>query len=159
LSFKTFLWNVNIDLSGNSWILKWFSSRWIFCSGNHPRAGFLGLANINCNGSTIPPNDRVTMLSASAIRASLVTESGRVATWMDETVSHICGKLEHTATAFPDLSGDRWIINRDFFIIIWFVNRCHISCCKYRVTDKEWDFRDDCTKFILSAYIHDFLQL
>lgn len=78
-----------------------------FCLGNHPRAGFLGLANINCNGSTIPPNDRVTMLSASAIRASLVTESGRVATWMDETVSHICGKLEHTATAFPDLSGDR----------------------------------------------------
>ena len=40
--------------------------------GNHPRAGFLGLANTNVQGTTIPPNDRVTMLSASAIRASLV---------------------------------------------------------------------------------------
>ena len=36
-----------------------------------------------------------------------VTESGRVATWMDETVSHICGKLEHTATLFSDLANDR----------------------------------------------------
>ena len=32
----------------------------------------LGLANINTTGTTIPPNDQVTMLSASAIRASLV---------------------------------------------------------------------------------------
>ena len=36
-----------------------------------------------------------------------VTESGRVATWLDETVSHVCGKLEHAATPFPELGGDR----------------------------------------------------
>ena len=70
--------------------------------------GFLGLANTNTTGTTIPPNDRVVMLSASAIRACLVTESGRVATWLDETVSHICGMLEHTATLFTELGGDRW---------------------------------------------------
>ena len=48
-------------------------------TGNHPRASALGLA-----GGQAP--DRVVLLSASAIRASLVTESGRVATWMDEKV-------------------------------------------------------------------------
>ena len=46
-------------------------------------------------------------LSASAIRASIVTEGGRVATWLDETVSHVCGKLEHPATVFPELGGER----------------------------------------------------
>ena len=66
-------------------------------SGNHPRAAGLGLTG----------SDRVVSLAASAIRASLVTESGRVATWLDETVSHVCGKLEHPATVFPELGGER----------------------------------------------------
>ena len=70
-------------------------------TGNHPRASALGLA---AGGQ---PPDRVLHLSASAIRASLVTESGRVATWMDEKVSHVCGKLEHTAVIFPELGGER----------------------------------------------------
>ncbi len=39
-------------------------------SGNHPRAASLGLSN-----------ERVTMISASNIRCSVVTESGKVATW------------------------------------------------------------------------------
>ena len=31
---------------------------------------------------------------------------------------------------------------------------------KYRVTRKGWDFRDDCTEFILSvSYVHDSLQM
>ena len=71
------------------------------------RASQLGLANINNNSGTLPPNDRVIMLSTSSIRASLLTESGRVATWMDESVSHICSKLEHPATLFQDLSGEK----------------------------------------------------
>ena len=70
-------------------------------TGNHPRAAFLGLTGPT--GLT----DRVVMLSASAIRASLVTESGRVATWLDEKVSHVCGKLEHTAVTFPELGSDK----------------------------------------------------
>ena len=39
-----------------------------------------------------------------------MTESGRVATWLDETVSHVCGKLEHAASTFPELGGDRYKI-------------------------------------------------
>ena len=30
-----------------------------------------------------------------------------MATWMDEKVSHVCGKLEHTAIIFPELGGER----------------------------------------------------
>ncbi len=39
-------------------------------SGNHPRAGSLQLSN-----------EKVTMISASHIRCSVVTESGKLATW------------------------------------------------------------------------------
>ena len=60
-------------------------------SGNHPRAASLGLTN-----------EIVTKISASNIRCSVVTESGKVATWMDESVSHVCSKLEHGATSFSN---------------------------------------------------------
>ena len=64
-------------------------------SGNHPRTSGLGLAN-----------ERVVLMSASNIRCSVVTESGKVATWMDESLSHVCAKLEQSATAYPDLFGN-----------------------------------------------------
>ena len=60
----------------------------------HPRTSGLGLAN-----------ERVVLMSASNIRCSVVTESGKVATWMDESLSHVCAKLEQSATAYPDLFG------------------------------------------------------
>jgi len=59
-------------------------------SGNHPRAAGLALTS-----------EKVVMISASNIRCSVVTESGKVATWMDESVAHVCGKLEQPATPFP----------------------------------------------------------
>ena len=60
-------------------------------SGNHPRAASLGLTN-----------ETVVKISASNIRCSVVTENGKVATWMDESVSHVCSKLEHGATSFSN---------------------------------------------------------
>ena len=60
-------------------------------SGNHPRAASLGLTN-----------EKVVKISASNIRCTVVTESGKVATWMDESVSHVCSKLEHGATSFSN---------------------------------------------------------
>ena len=69
-------------------------------TGNHPRAAFLGLTGQHAT-------DRLVNLSASGIRASLVTESGRVATWLDEKVSHVCGKLEHSAVLFPELGSEK----------------------------------------------------
>ena len=38
---------------------------------------------------------------------TVVTESGKVATWLDESVAHVCARLEHPATSFPEFSGDK----------------------------------------------------
>ena len=40
-------------------------------------------------------------------RCSVVTESGKIATWYDESVSHVCGKLEHPATLYPEFQADK----------------------------------------------------
>ena len=64
--------------------------------GNHPRASALGLTN-----------EKVVKISASNIRCSVVTESGKIATWLDESVAHVCARLEHPATAFAEFGGDK----------------------------------------------------
>ncbi len=66
-------------------------------SGNHPRLASLGLTN-----------ERVVLISGSNIRCSVVTESGKVATWIDESLAHVCGKLEQSAAAYTDINaGDK----------------------------------------------------
>ncbi|XP_068706016.1 E3 ubiquitin-protein ligase UBR5-like [Montipora foliosa] len=62
----------------------------------HPRATALGLED-----------EKVVSVSASSIRASALTESGKVATWMDETLTSIASKLEHSAQGFAEFSGDK----------------------------------------------------
>ncbi|XP_051575076.1 E3 ubiquitin-protein ligase UBR5 isoform X6 [Myxocyprinus asiaticus] len=63
---------------------------------HHPRVPFLGLTN-----------EKITHLSANSIRATVATESNKVATWMDETLSTVAAKLEHGAQTFPELQGER----------------------------------------------------
>lgn len=66
-------------------------------SPHHPKTMPLGLAS-----------ERVVLLSATTIRCSVATESGKVATWLDELLSHhAAGKLEHPATAFTEFTLDR----------------------------------------------------
>ncbi|XP_072562057.1 E3 ubiquitin-protein ligase UBR5 isoform X7 [Paramormyrops kingsleyae] len=65
---------------------------------HHPRSTSLGLAN-----------EKITLLSANSIRATVATESNKVATWVDETLSTVASKLEHSAQAFPELLGERVI--------------------------------------------------
>ena len=43
----------------------------------------------------------------SSFRCSVVTDSGKIATWYDESVNHVCGKLEHPATLYPDFQADK----------------------------------------------------
>lgn len=57
----------------------------------HPRAPGLGLTN-----------EKVTLVAASLIRCSVATESGKVATWMDESIAHVSGRLEHGVGSFHD---------------------------------------------------------
>ncbi|KAG8316437.1 E3 ubiquitin-protein ligase ubr5 [Homalodisca vitripennis] len=63
---------------------------------HHPKTLALGLAT-----------EKVVLLSATAIRCSVSTDSGKVATWLDELLSHAAGKLEHPATAFTEFTLDR----------------------------------------------------
>ncbi|XP_048881123.1 E3 ubiquitin-protein ligase UBR5-like isoform X6 [Brienomyrus brachyistius] len=63
---------------------------------HHPRTSFLGLTN-----------EKITFLAANSIRATVATESNKVATWVDDTLSTVGSKLEHSAQAFAELQGER----------------------------------------------------
>uniref|UniRef100_A0A8D3EFJ5 E3 ubiquitin-protein ligase UBR5 n=1 Tax=Scophthalmus maximus TaxID=52904 RepID=A0A8D3EFJ5_SCOMX len=65
---------------------------------HHPRASFLGVAN-----------EKITLLSANSIRATVATETNKVATWVDDTLSTVASKLEHSAQVFPELQGERMV--------------------------------------------------
>ncbi|XP_069947908.1 E3 ubiquitin-protein ligase UBR5 isoform X2 [Cherax quadricarinatus] len=65
-------------------------------SVHHPKAVPLGLAG-----------ERVVAISAAGVRCSVATESGRVATWLDETLADVATKLEQPAQTFPELQNDR----------------------------------------------------
>ncbi|CAH1775507.1 unnamed protein product [Owenia fusiformis] len=62
----------------------------------HPKVPILGLTN-----------EKIVGLSACNVRASVWTESGKVATWVDETLSHVASKLEHPAQIFPEFQVDK----------------------------------------------------
>lgn len=55
----------------------------------HPRAGWLATER-----------DRLVGLSCCLIRASVLSESGQVATWLDETIAPLASRLEHPLTNF-----------------------------------------------------------
>ncbi|KAJ8394592.1 hypothetical protein AAFF_G00043950 [Aldrovandia affinis] len=63
---------------------------------HHPRASVLGLTN-----------EKITLLSANSIRATVATENNKVATWVDDTLNTVASKLEHGAQAFAELQGER----------------------------------------------------
>ncbi|GIX75673.1 hypothetical protein CDAR_406353 [Caerostris darwini] len=57
----------------------------------HPKTIGLGLSG-----------EQITHLSACSIRATVVTESGKCATWLDESLSAVSSKLEHSAQVFSE---------------------------------------------------------
>lgn len=57
----------------------------------HPRSVSLGIQN-----------DKVTCISSSTIRCSISTESGKLVTWMDESIAHVASRLEHSSLSFQD---------------------------------------------------------
>ncbi|XP_047482711.1 E3 ubiquitin-protein ligase hyd-like isoform X2 [Penaeus chinensis] len=63
---------------------------------HHPKTVSLGLAG-----------ERVVAISAAGVRCSVATESGKVATWLDETLADVAAKLEQPAQSFPELQNDR----------------------------------------------------
>nr|CAD7453418.1 unnamed protein product [Timema tahoe] len=52
-------------------------------------------------------SEHVVQISGTVIRCSVATESGKVATWLDELLSHAAAKLEHPAQSCTEFSLDR----------------------------------------------------
>ncbi|XP_033727140.1 E3 ubiquitin-protein ligase UBR5-like isoform X1 [Pecten maximus] len=52
-------------------------------------------------------NEKIVGLSACNVRASVFTESDKVATWVDETLNTVSSKLEHVAQTFPEFTTDK----------------------------------------------------
>ncbi|KAL1490432.1 hypothetical protein ABEB36_013127 [Hypothenemus hampei] len=52
-------------------------------------------------------NEKVAHLSACSTRCSVSTESGKVATWLDELLAPAANKLEHVAQAYSEFQNDR----------------------------------------------------
>lgn len=59
----------------------------------HPKTINLGLMH-----------EKVTHVSAACVRATVVTETQKVASWVDDSISPSAAKLEHPAQSIPDLS-------------------------------------------------------
>jgi E3 ubiquitin-protein ligase EDD1 len=52
-------------------------------------------------------NEKVVMISASMVRCSVVTESSKVATWLDESIAAYGAKLEHPALNFSEFQKEQ----------------------------------------------------
>ena len=63
---------------------------------HHPKTQILNLTN-----------EKITHISATSIRCSVATDSGRIATWMDELLGYAGNKLEHVATSYPEFALDK----------------------------------------------------
>ena len=63
--------------------------------GPHPRLKELGLEG-----------EKIWLLSAKLLRATAVTRSGGVATWLDDSAGGVGRVLEHGVKMFPELSSE-----------------------------------------------------
>jgi E3 ubiquitin-protein ligase EDD1 len=62
----------------------------------HPKAAMLGLVA-----------EKIVGLSACVTHASVWTESGKVATFVDESVQSVAGRMEHAALHFPEFQASK----------------------------------------------------
>ena len=63
---------------------------------HHPKASALGLVG-----------ERILGISATNMRCSVWTESGKVATLIDDSLNLVANKLEHPATQFSEFQSDK----------------------------------------------------
>jgi len=54
--------------------------------------------------------EKVVCISSSPIRCSVSTESGKVVTWVDESIAHVASRLEHNTQLFADAFGGKKIV-------------------------------------------------
>ncbi|CAL1532111.1 unnamed protein product [Lymnaea stagnalis] len=90
---------VAVGRDGRLYSWKWADSEPYKSSENpntrHPKSLALGLIQ-----------EKITLLSACGVRASVLTESGKIASWLDESLSSVSAKLEHAAQHFSEFQSD-----------------------------------------------------
>ncbi|KAK2167028.1 hypothetical protein LSH36_32g04006 [Paralvinella palmiformis] len=91
---------VAININGQLCQWKWFDPEPFSMNENpvilHPKASSLALAQ-----------EKIIGLVACSVRASVWAESGKVATWVDDSLNIVCAKLEHPAQMFAEFQTDR----------------------------------------------------
>ncbi|XP_067216708.1 E3 ubiquitin-protein ligase UBR5 isoform X3 [Linepithema humile] len=91
---------IAVSASGQLYQWKWTESEPYKNAENpnvhHPRTIPLALTT-----------EKIVNISATAIRCSVSTESGKVATWLDELLGHVASRLEHPAQAFTEFTSDK----------------------------------------------------
>jgi E3 ubiquitin-protein ligase EDD1 len=87
--------------------------------------------------------ERIRRIAGAGVRCSIVSESGRIGTWLDETLSHAASRLEHQAREFSEFGGERvtslhvcslytvarldngsiywWYVRRDEIFLIYYI--------------------------------------
>lgn len=95
---------------------------------HHPKAVPLGLSG-----------ERVVAISAAGVRCSVATESGRVATWLDETLADVATKLEQPAQSFPEASTNlyRSLSNSLLIDVILFIIKIFIFIIMHSIDINE----------------------
>ncbi|XP_071501427.1 E3 ubiquitin-protein ligase UBR5-like, partial [Diadema antillarum] len=63
---------------------------------HHPKVPFLGLVG-----------EKISQIAACFEKAVILTETGKIATMIDETLSPIASRLEHPATFYPEFACDK----------------------------------------------------
>ncbi|XP_052085872.1 E3 ubiquitin-protein ligase UBR5-like isoform X2 [Mytilus californianus] len=91
---------VCVGTNGNLYSWKWNESEPYRHPENpnirHPKVVQLGLQH-----------EKIIGMSACNVRASVFTETHRVATWVDETLNKVASKLEHAVQTFPEFLTDK----------------------------------------------------
>lgn len=69
-------------------------------------------------------NERVAGLSSSLVRASVWTETGKVAVWADEALSLVSNKIDLPATCFPEFESSpiKTVFTSSLYSCVWLEN-------------------------------------
>ncbi|XP_074027095.1 E3 ubiquitin-protein ligase hyd isoform X3 [Leptinotarsa decemlineata] len=115
------LYSELIALSSNGQLYQW---KW----NDHEPYRHPENPNIH-HPKTIPlslTSEKVTHLSACAMRCTVATETGKVATWLDELLIPAASKLEHAAQAYNEFQTDK--INTIYTCPLYTVARLESGC-------------------------------
>lgn len=96
------LYSELIALSTNGQLYQWkWNEHEPYRHPDNPNIHHPKTVSLNLTG------EKITHLSACAIRCTVATETGKVATWLDELLTPVANRLEHAAQAYNEFQTDK----------------------------------------------------